>query len=91
MNPSTSRMATGSLNPASPSSVRASLRLRVEPRSSANTAAPSVAARIEPSSSPSSNEKPSSQLAASPVRTAVTIVPSPASDSAGRSTGRISR
>ena len=51
MKPSTSRTATGSLKPASPSSVRASRRRSVDPRSTANTAAPSVAATIEPSSS----------------------------------------
>ena len=42
MNPSTSRTATGSLRPDSPSSVRASRRRSVEPRSSAKIAAPSV-------------------------------------------------
>ena len=42
MKPSTSRTATGSLRPASPSSVRASRRRSVEPRSSAKIAAPSV-------------------------------------------------
>ena len=54
MKPITSSTATGSLKPASPSSVRASRRRSVEPRSSAKIAAPSVEAMIEPSSSPSS-------------------------------------
>ena len=43
--------AIGSLMPDSPSSARASRRLSVEPRSTANTAAASVAATVEPSSS----------------------------------------
>jgi hypothetical protein len=68
-------MATGSLSPASASSVRASLRLRVEPRSTAKIAALSVVAMIEPSSSPSRSEKSSSQLATSPVRPADLAVP----------------
>ena len=75
MNPSTSSTATGSLKPDSPSSVRASLRRSVEPRSSAKIAAPSVAATIEPSSSPSSVEKSNSQAAARPVITAVSERP----------------
>ena len=64
MNPSTSRIATGSLKPASASSVRASRRRRVEVRSSEKMAAPSVAARIDPSSSPSSVDRSKSQIAA---------------------------
>ena len=90
MKPSTSSTATGSLKPASPSSVRASLRRSVEPRSTAKIAALSVDARIAPSSSPSSVEKSNSQAAASPVITAVISVPTIARATAGRSTGRIS-
>ena len=90
MKPSTSRTATGSLNPDSPSRVVARRRLSVEPRSSAKIAAPSVAARIEPSSIPLSVERSKSHAAARPVTTAVMIVPTMASDSAGASTGRIS-
>ena len=83
-------MATGSLKPDSPSSVVASRRLSVEPRSSAKIAAPSVAASTEPSSSPLSVERSKSHTAARPVTTAVTIVPTTARLSAGVSTGRIS-
>ena len=90
MKPSTSSTAIGSLKPASPSSVR-SRRLRSPaPRSSENTAAPSVEETIEPSSSPSSVENPNSHEAANPVTTAVISVPGSASPIAGRSTGRIS-
>ena len=90
MKPSTSRTATGSLKPASPSSTRAR-RLRSEdPRSRAKTAAPSVEAMIEPSSSPSSVEKSNSQEAARPATRAVIAVPNTASESDGTSTGRIS-
>ena len=49
--------------------------MSVEPRSSAKIAAPSVAARIEPSSIPSSVERSKSHAAARPVTTAVMIVP----------------
>ena len=90
MKPITSSTATGSFKPASPSSVRASLRFSVEPRSTEKTAAPSVAARIEPSSRPSSAEKSNSQEAVSPAITAVASVPRKARLSEGRSTGRIS-
>ena len=90
MKPITSSTATGSLNPASPSSVRASRRRSVEPRSSANIAAPSVDAMIEPSSSPSSVSRSNSQTAAMPVIAAVARVPTRASEMAGLSTGRIS-
>jgi hypothetical protein len=47
LKPMTSRTATGSLRPASPSSVRATRRRSVEPRSTAKIAAPSVAATVE--------------------------------------------
>ena len=90
MNPITSSAATGSLNPASPSSVRARRRRSVDPRSTAKIAAASVEATIEPSNMPSSVERSSSQAAASPVITAVAMVPTTASAIAGRSTGRIS-
>ncbi len=90
MNPITSRTATGSLKPASPSSVRARRLRSVEPRSSAKIAAPSVEAMIEPSSRPSSVERSNSQTAAMPVIAAVANVPSTASPIAGRRTGRIS-
>ena len=43
MNPSTSTIATGSLRPDSPSSVRARRRFRLEPRSTEKIAALSVA------------------------------------------------
>ena len=78
MKPSTSRIATGSLKPDSPSSVVASRRLSVDPRSSAKIAAPSVAASTDPSSSPSSVERSKSHAAAKPVTAAVTIVPTSA-------------
>ncbi len=71
MKPSTSSTAIGSLKPASPSSVRSSRRRSPEPRSSENTAAPSVEATIDPSSSPSTVVNPNSQDAARPVTTAV--------------------
>ena len=90
MKPSTSSTAIGSLNPASPSRVRSRRRRRPAPRSSENTAAPSVDATIEPSSNPSSSEKSNSQEAAKPVTTAVISVPGTARAIAGRSTGRIS-
>ena len=90
MNPITSSTATGSLKPASPSSVRATLRRSVDPRSSAKIAAPSVEATIEPSSSPSSVPRSNSQTAAMPVIAAVAKVPTTARLIAGRSTGRIS-
>ena len=78
MNPSTSRTATGSLRPDSPSSVRASRRPSVEPRSSAKIAALSVDDRIPPSSRPSSVVRSSSHEAVSPATTAVTTVPTTA-------------
>src|SRR5215217_6261784 len=90
MNPSTSSTAIGSLKPASPSSVRSSRLRSPAPRSSEKTAAPSVDETIEPSSRPSSVEKPNSHEAASPVTTAVISVPGSANPIAGRSTGRIS-
>ena len=90
MNPITSRIATGSLKPASASSVRARRRRSVDPRSSAKMAAPSVTERIAPRSSPSSVERSKSQTPAAPMIAAVTMVPTRASDSPGRSTGRIS-
>ncbi len=90
MKPMTSRTATGSFMPASPSSVRASRRLSVEPRSSAKIAAPSVADTIEPTSMLCSSVKSSSRYAARPVMTAVSSVPTSARLSAEPSTGRIS-
>ena len=90
MKPSTSRIATGSLRPASPSSVRASLRFSVEPRSRAKIAAPSVVAMIEPSSIPSSVPRSRIHAAANPVTTAVAIVPIRERLIAEPSTGRIS-
>src|SRR5919201_2050590 len=90
MRPTTRRTASGSLNPDSPSRVRAIRRRRLEPRSRAKIAAGSVAATIEPSSSPRRIERSRSQVAASPANSAVRIVPTTASDSAGPSTGRIS-
>ena len=61
MKPMTSSTATGSLKPDSPSSVRASRRRSVDPRSSAKIAAPSVDASTEPSSRPCSHERSNSQ------------------------------
>ena len=90
MKPITSRTATGSLNPASPSSVRASLRRSVDSRSRAKIAAPSVDEMIAPSSMPSSVLRSNSHDAAKPQITAVPSVPTTASSSDGRSTGRIS-
>ena len=85
---STSITATGSLSPASPSSISTRRRCIGTPRSSANTAAPSVGDRIAPSSSPSAIEKLNNQAANRPVTTAVNAVPTIASDAAGASTGR---
>jgi hypothetical protein len=62
----------------------------VEPRSSEKIAAPSVEATIDPSRRPSSVLRSKSQIAAMPVRPAVTNVPTRARLMAGRSTGRIS-
>jgi hypothetical protein len=90
MKPITSRTATGSLKPASPSSVRASRRRSVDSRKSAKIAAPSVDEMIAPSSMPSSVEKSNSHDAASPHSTQVPSVPRTARPSDGRSTGRIS-
>ncbi len=88
MNPMTSSTATGSLSPDSPSSVLASLRDRVEPRSRPKIAAPSVEDRIAPSSSPSSVENPNRAPAVRPTTAAVITVPTVASAVAGASTGR---
>ena len=91
MHPITSSTATGSLTPDSPSSVRASRRRSVDPRSTANTAAASVAATVEPSISASSVlSSPNSPIAASAVTPAVISVPSVASATDTRITGRIS-
>ena len=90
MKPTTSSTATGSLKPASPSSVRASLRRSVDSRRSAKIAAPSVEEMIAPISMPSSVLRSNSHAAAKPQITAVPSVPRIASDSDGRSTGRIS-
>ena len=78
MNASTSRTATGSLKPASPSSACASRRFSVEPRSTAKIAAPSVDATIDPTSMPSSVEKSKIHDAANPAITAVRNVPTSA-------------
>jgi hypothetical protein len=59
-------------------------------RSSANVAAPSVDARIAPSSSPSSVDRSKSDDAARPQITAVMTVPTSASEIAVGSTGRTS-
>ena len=88
MKPSTSSTATGSLKPDSPSSVLASLRVRVDPRSNEKIAAPSVDDRIAPSSRPSLVENPNKAAAASPKTPAVIIVPTVASAVEAPSTGR---
>ena len=90
MNPVTSSRATGSFIPDSPSSARASFLRRCEPRRTAKIAALSVAATAEPISRPSSVERSKSQVAASPVITAVITVPTVASEIAVPSTGLIS-
>ncbi len=90
MQPSTSRIATGSLTPDSPSSVRARRRRNVEPRRTANTAAASVAATVEPTSSASSGSRSSSSDAAKAVIPAVSAVPIVASAIETPITGRIS-
>ena len=78
---STSRTATGSLRPDSPSSVRASRRRSVELRSSAKIAAPSVLARTAPTSRPSlSVECRTASAAATPAIAAVIGVAISASD-----------
>ena len=90
MQPMTSSTAIGSLMPDSPSSVRARRRRSVDPRSTANTAAASVAATVEPRSSASFASRSNSALAASAVSPAVPTVPSVASRIDVLSTGRIS-
>ena len=90
MQPITSRIAIGSLRPDSPSSVRASRRRSVEPRSTANTAAASVAATVEPSSSAGSGSRSRISAAATAVSPAVASVPSVARMIDVFSTGRIS-
>ncbi len=90
MNPSTSTIATGSLKPDSPSSVRARRRSMLDPRSTEKIAALSVQATIEPSSRPSSVVRSSSQEAVRPTIAAVITVPTVASDRLTPSTGRIS-
>src|SRR3954470_24648680 len=91
MKPTTSSSATGSFIPDSPSSVRATLRLRWEPRSTAKIAALSVAAIAEPTISAGSRPRPKIHFAARPASAEVTMVPSVASETAVPSTGRISR
>lgn len=81
-------MATGSFSPDSPSSVCASLRVSVEPRSSAKIAAPSVEDTVAPSSSPYVAEKPNRAAAERPTITAVMAVPAVANAVAAPSTGR---
>jgi hypothetical protein len=90
MQPITSRIAIGSLRPDSPSSVRARRRRSVEPRSTANTAAASVAATVEPSSSAGSVSRSRISAAATAVSAAVASVPSVARMIDVRRTGRIS-
>ena len=91
MNPVTSRTATGSFIPDSPSSERASRRRSCEPRSTAKIAALSVAAIAAPRISDSSVPRSKSHAAASPASAEVTMVPTIASEIAVPSTGRISR
>ena len=76
MQPITSRIAIGSLRPDSPSRVRAIRRGSVEPRRIANTAAASVAATVEPSSSAGSGSRSRMNAAATAVSAAVASVPS---------------
>ena len=83
MKPVTSRSATGSFMPDSPSSERAILRRRFDPRSTAKIAAESVAAIAEPMIRPSSVPRSKIQTAANPAMTAVRIVPTVPSESAG--------
>src|SRR5947209_4165784 len=92
MKPSTSSTATGSFRPDSPSSVRASLRDNVEPRSSAKIAAPSVEDKIAPNRRPSWIENPKSAAAEMPTSSAVIAVPTVANDvEAPRTGGRCGR
>src|SRR5436190_2318752 len=88
--PSTSTIATGSLRPDSASRTRASRRSMLDPRRTEKTAAPSVAATIEPSSRPSSVLRSSSTAAIRPTIAAVPTVPTTASERLGQRTGRIS-
>ncbi len=77
---STRMTAIGSLTPDSPSSVRAILRRSVDPRRTANTAAASVAATVEPRISASSVlSSLKSSAAATAVMPAVSAVPTVAS------------
>ncbi len=88
MKPITSRIATGSLLPASPSRIWVRRCRSPEPRSRAKIAAASVEATIDPSSSPSSSESSKRSVAASPVMAAVSRVPSTAMLAATATTGR---
>jgi hypothetical protein len=88
MEPVTSRSATGSFRPASASRVRDTRAGRFVPRRSANTAAPSVPATIDPRRKPSSADREKSHVAMSPVMAAVARVPMSARDPAGTITGR---
>ena len=81
MKPVTSSTATGSFSPDSPSRARASRRRSFDPRSTAKIAAESVAAMAEPTISASSVPRSNSQAAASAPMTAVSIVPTTASES----------
>ena len=87
--PITRITAIGSLKPASPSSVIASLRRSVEPLSTEKTAAASVEAITAPSRKPSRVDTSSSRTARAPVIAAVSTVPTVASESEGPITGRI--
>ena len=90
MQPMMSRIAIGSLMPDSPSSARASRRRSVVPRRTANTAAASVAATVEPSSMASSAVRSRIRPATTAVTAAVSTVPTVARAIEVHSTGRIS-
>jgi hypothetical protein len=87
MQSSTIRISIGSLSPDSASSVRATRRRSVEPRSTAKIAAASVEATIPPRSRLRSHEKSNRRWAAAPTTPAVIAVPTIASRNAGPSTG----
>ncbi len=84
------KMAIGSLEPDSTSSVERTRSRRLMPptRSRKKTAAASVGATMTPSSRPCSQEKPSTSCAANPTSSAVTSTPTVASSSAGSAATR---
>ena len=90
MKPMTSRIATGSLKPLSPSSVLVRRVRSVESRSTAKIAALSVAEMIAPTRKPSSRERSKITTDAAPATSAVASVPTVASETAGKATGLIS-